>query len=576
MRIASDVTRCPPAADVVSGLPASFYIFCASAIQSTHSCVPRAHGHREGERRDKFFRHNRPFLDPLLEPVAESPASRLPSVLFVTPECAPLVKTGGLGDVSATLPPALRALGVDVRMLMPGYPALLAAFPMAPELARLQVLGESVRVRQAELASGVPLYMLDCPPLYDRRGGPYQADDGEEWHDNARRFGVLSRVAAMLGSGTLLGPATSGEVSDPSQVSDPIAWRPDVVHVHDWQAALAPLYLRFAAGRRAASLVTIHNLAFQGVFDMPSIAGLQIPPEALGVQGMEYYGKASFLKAGLVYADAINTVSPRYAEEIQTDALGFGMQGVLRQRRAVLSGVLNGIDTDLWNPQSDPHLAARYGPLTLEKKRDNKLAFKQRMGLAGRSDVPLFAMVSRLAHQKGVDLVLEAAERIAAMPAQLAIVGTGDRGLVEKLRALQARMPQATAIFVGFDESLAHLLEAGADAFLMPSRFEPCGMNQMYSQRYGTPPLGNATGGLVDTIVDGTMDPGARATGFLMRDATADELVRNVHRAVTAYRDTRAWRTLQLNGMARDFGWSQAARQYLALYEKLRKPGLSP
>ncbi len=474
-------------------------------------------------------------------------------VLFVTPECAPLVKTGGLGDVSAALPPALRALGLDVRVLLPGYSPVLAAHPRAPELARFNVLGQPARLLEAELPGAVPLFILDCPHLYDRGGGPYQADDGEDWEDNALRFGVLSRAAAMIGSGT-----------------SPLPWHADVVHCHDWPAALAPAYLHFETAPHAASLVTIHNLAFQGVFDAGRLAALELPHAAMGTEGLEFYGRYSFLKGGLVYADAINTVSPTYAREIQTEALGFGMDGVLRKRSDVLYGVLNGIDTSLWNPQTDPWIATRYSRLTIDRKLDNKLAFKQRMGVGGRSDVPLFSMVSRLTHQKGIDLVLAAADALAALPVHIAVIGTGERELVEKLRATQARLGDRMGISIEFDEALAHLLEAGSDAFLMPSRFEPCGMNQMYSQRYGTPPIANATGGLVDTIIDATMGIGdTQATGFLMPAATVTALIDTAQRAVTAWREPRAWRTLQLNGMSRDFGWTAAAKEYRAIYDRV-------
>ena len=473
----------------------------------------------------------------------------LPKVLFATPECAPLAKTGGLGDVAAALPAALLAAGIDVRVLLPGYAAVLAACSDAAELATLTSLGQPVRLLEWKLASGVPLLIIDCPALYVRGGGPYQADDGDDWSDNALRFGVLSQVAAILGS-----------------ARSPIDWRPDVVHCNDWPAALAPAYLRFGPQPHAASLVTIHNLAFQGVFEMHELAGLELPAESFGIDGLEFYGKASFLKGGLVYADAINTVSPTYAREIQSPALGFGMDGVLRHRSDVLHGVLNGIDTALWDPQADPLIPSRYGALTLEKKLANKLALKQRLGLAGTSSMPLMAMVSRLSHQKGIDLVIEATQKLIAGGAQVAVVGTGDRALAERLLALQALHPGAMAAFMGFDEGLAHLVEAGADMFLMPSRFEPCGMNQMYSQRYGTPPIANATGGLVDTVID-ELQP--RATGFLMRAASVEALLDSAGRAMTAYRVPQRWRVIQLAGMSRDFGWSASARQYIAIYEKI-------
>ncbi|HXS50974.1 MAG TPA: glycogen synthase GlgA [Usitatibacter sp.] len=480
------------------------------------------------------------------------PLHSSPSVLFATPECAPLVKTGGLGDVSGALPPALAALGLDVRVLLPGYSPVLQQLSGARALAELEVLGRRTRVLESKLAEGVPLLVLDCPALYDRGGGPYQADDGDDWDDNALRFGVLSRAAALLASG-----------------DSPIEWRPEVVHCHDWPTAIAPLYLGCGDARRAKSVLTIHNLAFQGLFPYGDLDGLGIPDPARGLEGMEFHGRASFLKAGIVYADAVTTVSPTYAREIQTPELGFGLEGVLRMRADSLHGVLNGIDAKVWNPQADPHLASPYGVLTLERKVANKRLLKKRLGLGGPDDRLLLGCVSRITHQKGIDVIAAAIPRLVAMGVQLALVGTGDREMSAALKAAQARHPGEVALFIGFDEALAHLVEAGADAFLMPSRFEPCGMNQMYSQRYGTPPIANATGGLVDTVVDDSHGPNG-ATGFLLREPTVDQLVKGVERALAAYRDPPHWKKLQLNGMTRDFGWEPAARAYRAIYEGLR------
>jgi starch synthase len=474
------------------------------------------------------------------------------SVLFATPECAPLVKTGGLGDVSGALPAALAAIGIDVRVLLPGYASVLAQAKAAPVLAELELLGHRARLLEWRLPEHVPLLVLDCPALYDRGGGPYQADDGDDWEDNALRFGVLSRAAALLGSD-----------------ASPLAWRPDVVHCNDWPTALAPLYLRFDPARRAPSVFTIHNLAFQGLFPWHKLAALEIPEAARGADGMEFHGRASFLKAGIVYADAVTTVSPTYAREIQGTELGFGLDDVLRARGASLHGVLNGIDTAVWNPQTDAHLASPYGVLTLERKVANKRLLKRRMGLGGPDDRPLLGCVSRITHQKGIDLLAEAIPEIVALGAQVAVVGTGDREMAAKLEAAAARHRGDVAVFIGFDEALAHLVEAGADAFLMPSRFEPCGMNQMYSQRYGTPPIVNATGGLVDTVLDDSHGPNG-ATGFLMREATVEALVAAVARALRAWRDPPHWKKLQLNGMTRDFGWEPAARAYRAIYEGIR------
>jgi starch synthase len=463
------------------------------------------------------------------------------------------VKTGGLGDVSAALPAALREQGIDARVLLPGYPPVLDSAPNAREIARITVFARAVRLLESKLPTGVPLIILDAPTLFARNGGPYQDAAGDDWNDNALRFGVLSRVAALLGT-----------------EHSPIEWRPQVVHCNDWPTALAPLYLRFSRGYRAASLLTIHNLAFQGIFSFDQVKGLELPPESVRLEGAEFYGKVSFLKGGIVYAEAINTVSPTYAREIQTHELGFGLDGVLRRRADDLFGVLNGVDIDTWNPQKDALIAERYGPDSLEKKLANKRALKQRVGLGGPHEVPLAAVVSRLTHQKGIDIILEAIPALAKIPVQVAIVGAGDKELVEKLRAAQRQFPETLGLFIGFDEQAAHLVEAGADMFLMPSRFEPCGMNQMYSQRYGTPPIANATGGLVDTILDERSGNPSGATGYLLTELTAGALVDAVQRAVTAYRDPEHWRRIQKNGMAKNFGWGAAARAYGVIYDRIR------
>jgi starch synthase len=477
-------------------------------------------------------------------------------VLFVTPECAPLAKAGGLGDVSAALPAALRELGVDVRVLLPGYPGVLAAAEGARELARISAFEPALgaRLLEAALPGGVPLIVLDSPGLFARSGGPYQGDSGEDWPDNALRFGMLSKAAALVGGGAC-----------------GLDWRPDVVHCNDWPAGLAAAYLHFSAPPRAASVMTVHNAAFQGNFDPAWLARLSLPPASFALDGLEFHGSVSFLKAGLFYADALTTVSPTYAREIRTQAQGFGMDGLLRLRGESLSGILNGIDAGTWNPASDPLIAAPYAADTLELKSANKAALQRRLGLAVDGAVPLLGVVSRLTHQKGIDLVLEAAPRLLALPAQLAVLGAGARALEEACRALARRHPGSVAVAVGFDEGLAHLIEAGADLFLMPSRFEPCGMNQMYSQRYGTPPVARATGGLVDTVVDcdaAALADGS-ATGFVFGEATSSALLGAVERAVALYRDPRGWRLLQRNGMKRDFGWSGAARQYARIYARV-------
>ena len=462
-------------------------------------------------------------------------------VLFATPECAPLTKTGGLGDVSAALPAALRALGHDVRVLLPGYRAVLEGLPQAGEVARLELLGAQCRVLERD-----DFLVIDCPTLYARDGGPYQNAQGEDWADNAQRFGLLSRVAALLGG-----------------AASPLAWRPQVVHCNDWPCGLAPVYLSFEKSR-AAAVMTVHNLAFQGTFDPSWMKPLALPAATFSIEGVEFYGRLSFLKGGLAYADAITTVSPTYAREIQTEELGCGLDGLLRARREALSGIANGVDTESWDPQRDPRIAQRYGPYTLERKSANKEALQRRLGLAFDAGRLLLGVVCRFTEQKGIDLLIAAADELLALPAQLAVLGTGERSYEAALRALAERYPGSAAVAVGFDEDLAHLVEAGADVFLMPSRFEPCGLNQMYSQRYGTPPVARATGGLMDTVSDDE-------TGFLFARAEAGELAAAVRRALVAWRNPRRWREMQRRGMERDFSWAVPARQYAALYSRLAR-----
>jgi starch synthase len=452
-------------------------------------------------------------------------------VLFVTPECAPLTKTGGLGDVSAALPAALRALGHDVRILIPGYPAVLDACQGA---RRVHSLG-SPGFDAAVLESG-GLLILDCAPLYRRDGGPYQDASGADWPDNPLRFGLLAKAAALAARGL----------------------RADVVHANDWPAGLVPLLLN----KDVPCVLTVHNLAFQGNFDAAWVGKLGLPPECFTMEGAEFHGQLSFLKAGLAYADAITTVSPTYAREIQGAELGCGMDGLLRHRAGILTGILNGIDTDLWDPAKDRFIDFHYGSSSLEGKSRNKTQVQNLLGLEVRADVPLFGVVSRLTQQKGTDLIAAASEALAAIPAQLAVLGAGSRDQEQMLSNLKKKLPGRIGVQIGFDEGLAHLIEAGADFFLMPSRYEPCGLNQMYSQRYGTPPIARATGGLADTIVDGE-------TGFLFEHAEPGALLAAARRAATLWRDEPRRLAMQRAGMARDFGWARSARRYAELYARL-------
>ena len=477
-------------------------------------------------------------------------------VLFVTPECAPWVKTGGLGDVAAALPAALITEGVDVRVLMPAYRGVPEQAGPARVVARLPATAEfpDADLYQSALPSGVPAYVLDCAALYDRPGGPYQDAAGHDYADNARRFARLAHAAALLAT-----------------AESPLAWQPDVLHCNDWQTGLAPAYLRHAITAHAATLMTVHNLAFQGVFAGNLSGSLGLPAAAFSIDGIEYYGATSFLKAGLFHASALSTVSPTYAKEIQRAPLGCGLEGLLAGRSGVLHGILNGIDTGTWNPATDPLLACRYDADTLAHKAENKRALQLRLGLPVAPAIPLLGVVSRLTPQKGSDLVAAIAPSLAGLPAQLIVQGRGDAALERAFEDAARAAPRAIAVAIAFDESLAHLIEAGADAFLMPSRFEPCGLNQMYSQRYGTPPLAHRTGGLADSIVDAT--PAALAdgfaSGFLFDEATPQALRGAVHRAIAAYREPATWRALQRAGMGRDFGWAASARRYVDLYQAL-------
>jgi starch synthase len=490
-----------------------------------------------------------------LGPPALPASTGLPlRVLFVTPECAPWVKTGGLGDVSGALPRALAALGHELRVLMPAYRGLRRGLRAGATIA-LAANGPwpAARLVRHESA-GFELWLLDCPEFYDRPGGPYVDDSGRDHADNALRFGFLSHVAAQL-----CAPA--------SPWAD---WRAHVLHANDWPTGLAPAYLSLMAGdtRHTATVFTIHNLAFQGLFPATLAAALGLPPEWLSVedQGLLHWDQISTLKAGLRHADAITTVSPTYAREIQSEVLGFGMDGMLRLRADRLHGILNGIDTAQWDPQTDKLIAQRYGAGDLQAKAPNKLALQLRMGLPPDADTMLLGLVSRLTEQKGIDLVLDNIERIAESACQLVVLGRGDAALEQRLREAAAAHPRFVAVELGFDEGLAHLVEAGADCFLMPSRFEPCGLNQLYSLAYGTPPLVHATGGLADSVRD-TMRH-ADGTGFVMREPTAGALWRALADAQRLYRDRPAWRSLQRRGMAQRLSWDDSAQRYVALYRR--------
>jgi starch synthase len=483
-------------------------------------------------------------------------------VLYASAELYPWVKAGGLGDVAASLPPALAAEGADVRLLLPGFPGFLDAFSGIGDAVRLRTpfASERVRLALARLPGGKGLaYLVDQPALYDRPGGPYADENGHDWPDNHRRFALFGWAAAALAYG-----------------ADPL-WRPDIVHAHDWHAGLAPAYLAAAppADRPVGSIFTIHNLAYRGLFAAAQFGELALPAPFSAVDGIEFYGGLSFLKAGLLYADRLTTVSPTYAREIQTPAFGWGLDGVLRRRGEVLSGILHGVDPAIWDPGHDPALPRAYGYADAETgKAAAKAALCARLGLAGRDDGPVFGVVSRLTPQKGLDLLLAVVPDLVAGRGRLALLGAGDADLEDGFAAAAATYPGRVATRFGYDEELAHLIIAGADVVLVPSRFEPCGLTQLYALRYGALPLVRRTGGLADTVVDATAVTLAdgTATGFAFDEASPRALWAAILRSRSLREERRLWRRMVERAMTRDFTWTAAARHYLDLYRSLQPP----
>jgi starch synthase len=474
-------------------------------------------------------------------------------VLFVTSEAHPLIKTGGLADVSGALPAALHALGMDVRVLIPGYSQVLDKLDNKRTVATFKVFERQpeVRLLSARLPdSEVPLYVLDAPQYFCRVGGPYQYELGGDWPDNPMRFGMLSKVAAMLGG-----------------ASSPISWHADIVHCNDWQSGLAPAYLHLDGGKHARSVMTIHNIAFQGNFDRDWLEPLELPPSCFDMQGVEFHGYLSFLKAGLHYADRIVTVSPTYAREIQSTEMGYGMQGLLTVRNDDVSGILNGIDDKEWDPATDKYLPAAYDSSNLAPKAECKRALQQRLALELKERAPLLGVVSRLTYQKGLDMLLECLPKLLDAGAQLALLGSGEDDLERRFAQLALRYPGRVSVSLKFDEGLSHQIMAGADIFLMPSRFEPCGLNQMYGMRYGTPPLVRRTGGLADSVVDAGQPEGC---GFVFDEASPAVLYRSIVAAIDCYRDQPRFRRIQLNGMRREVGWRGSAQKYAELYRKMK------
>ena len=473
-------------------------------------------------------------------------------VLYAASEVVPLAKTGGLADVAGSLPLALAKLGADVRVIMPAYRGTLERVHQPARVAELKVRGQPFVIWEGRLQdSELRLWLVEHAPLYAREGDPYRDARGQDWGDNAWRFGCFSEAVARLALGEVVG------------------WHCDVLHANDWQSGLAAVHLRDRKPR-PKTVLTIHNLAYQGRFGRNEFDALGLDAALWHMGALEFHGGWSMLKGGIVFSDAITTVSPTYSREIQTPAFGEGLDGLLRARSGSLHGILNGIDDQIWNPATDLHLAQNYGATNVtDGKRANKQQLQRELGLQV-GDAPLLGVISRLAHQKGMDLLLAAAPELMKLPVQIVVLGAGDAGLQDGLRALAAAHPQRVAVRIGHDERLAHRIEAGADIFLMPSRYEPCGLNQMFSQRYGTIPVVRRVGGLADTVVDATpksLEEGT-ATGVSFEHADTSGVLHGIDSALKL-RDSASWLRLQQAAMRQDFSWRRAAAAHIALYRRI-------
>jgi starch synthase len=477
--------------------------------------------------------------------------------LAVASEIFPLIKTGGLADVTGALPSALKAEGIETRTLVPGYPGVLDGLGGGVEVLNLpDGYGGPARVLGCSVAD-LDLFVLDAPHLFARPGNPYVAPDGTDWPDNALRFAALARTAAEIGQGAI-----------PTFV-------PQVVHAHDWQAALTHAFLHYSGRPRPGSIMTVHNLAFQGRFPRELLSEIGLPPQSFSIDGVEYYGGISFLKAGLQFADRITTVSPTYAREIQQGDAGMGLDGLLRARSDVLSGILNGIDTSVWNPATDPHIASPFSITSLAARGANKAAMQRRFGLTPAPDAYLLGVISRLSWQKGLDLLLQNLPLILGEGVQLVLLGSGEVDLQEQFRAAAKSHPDQIGVLIGYDEGLAHLIQAGSDALLVPSRFEPCGLTQMCALRYGAVPVVSRVGGLADTVIDANEAniAGNAATGIQFSPVTSEALGGAIRRAKALFHDKPVWLGMQGNGMTVDVSWHDPARRYADLYRQVARPG---
>jgi starch synthase len=473
-------------------------------------------------------------------------------VVSVASEAYPLIKTGGLADVTGALPGALARRDVAMRVLMPGYQPVMGALEGGRVVAEMTDFFGGPGELVAGRAQGLDVIAVNAPHLYDRPGNPYLGPDRKDWPDNGLRFAALSFAAYEVGRGIIEG------------------YRPQILHCHDWQAGLTPAYVAFNAPTRVKTIMTVHNIAFQGHFGWDIFGDLKLDFRAAQENAIEYFGGIGFLKAGLQTADALTTVSPTYANEIKTSAYGMGLEGLLQARNGVLSGILNGIDADAWDPMHDPALAQAYSHNTTDLRATNRAAVAERFGI-DHSPGPLFAVVSRLTWQKGLDMLVEIADDLVAMGGKLVVLGSGDAEIENGLKGAAMRHPGKVGIVTGYDERLSHLVQGGADVMMVPSRFEPCGLTQLYGLHYGCVPLVSRVGGLADTVIDANeaaVEAGV-ATGIVFAPATTDALRDAVKRTVRIYGLPKVWRKMQRRGMKSDVSWDNSAEKYAALYRNL-------
>ena len=474
-------------------------------------------------------------------------------ILFASSEVHPLIKTGGLADVAGSLPRALDKINQEIRIILPNYQSIKTTEEVR-FISSVRVNNQDANILETQLPnSKVIVWLVDCPAFFDTPGNPYVDEAGNPWDNIAARFALFCRVAVEVAMNRAH-----------------LNWQPDVIHCNDWQTGLVPALLSLESNK-PASIFTIHNMAYQGMFPETTFTDLNLPTQLWHHDGLEFHDMLSFIKGGLSYANRITTVSPTYALEIQTSEYGYGLEGLLSHKHDILSGIINGMDLDQWNPETDKSISEPYSADTLEKKVINKTSLQARSSLPVNKSVPLFGLISRLVEQKGVDLLIECLTEMVNMPLQLVLLGSGDKSVEQKLLSFARLYPKKISVTIGYDEALAHQIEAGVDIFLMPSRFEPCGLNQMYSQRYGTIPIVRKTGGLADTIEDALPKSLANntATGISFKQASPGALLEAIKRGLLLYNDKKTWKKIQIAAMQKDFSWENSAKQYVTLYQEI-------